>query len=656
MSLLSFPNEVLFHIADFLEYSWNISALSQTNRFLYSLLNPYVYRLNVRHFDSSLFAWAMENGSEMIAQKMLEAGASPTKGCVQNHYQLIDSAATRGQTGIVRLFLEGGLIPVDRYGDLLMKAAIFGRDSVVQLLREHGACITSKMAKDLLLSSQACGFDVTTLLLDKLWNDASRDEAMAILSWELNRRAEIGCLETVQYLLRFGVSPNPTRPGDLGPVASAAGRGQLDIVRCLLDFGVDPNQALGRSYDNPIYRAIAWNHMEVASLLFERLGLGEHNPATESERGLILCMAAACGLEHHVRRLLNDDPLSEEDLFGVPFDRPGYRGPLVLAARAGNEAIVALLLDQAQYLNGGSISLQEPLHVAVREGHERILRLLLDHGAEPNFRDSSLVSPLSLAIEHKTIFQLLLERGADPMLPVFYRNDRVGLMSAVIQSGKTALVELLLNRDVLVENQFQANDNDCLRWAMKGGPAMLQYLCMRGVLKFPSTQSERQAAVMSAICDGLTGSLDFLLSAGFDMPQGFHHLLDYFYEPCPTETLDVLLKHGMDINKKDRWGYTALLHTVQEPIPQHVRYFLGKGADPLIPDNDGNTPLFHAVQSLEAPEIRLMLQSIRIPSVPYTDLQREIARCLAVADGRKDWDKVKMLERFQVDLCYTVRT
>ncbi|OJJ88219.1 uncharacterized protein ASPGLDRAFT_117290, partial [Aspergillus glaucus CBS 516.65] len=74
MSFQKLPSEILLHISDFLEHPWNISALSQTNRHLYTTLNYYLYQHNVRHFDSSLFAWAMENGSEIVVRKMLDAG------------------------------------------------------------------------------------------------------------------------------------------------------------------------------------------------------------------------------------------------------------------------------------------------------------------------------------------------------------------------------------------------------------------------------------------------------------------------------------------------------------------------------------------------------------------------------------------------------
>lgn len=78
MGLLDLPNELLLSIAQYLEYQWNISALSQVNRRLYLLLDDYVYQFCQEHFSGSLgkgLQWAVEHGSESLTRKMLDADA-----------------------------------------------------------------------------------------------------------------------------------------------------------------------------------------------------------------------------------------------------------------------------------------------------------------------------------------------------------------------------------------------------------------------------------------------------------------------------------------------------------------------------------------------------------------------------------------------------
>lgn len=76
--LLDLPNDILLSIAQYLDYHWNINAFSQANRSLYLLLNDYVYQFCREHYSRSLVSgleWAVEQGSESLSCKMLDAGA-----------------------------------------------------------------------------------------------------------------------------------------------------------------------------------------------------------------------------------------------------------------------------------------------------------------------------------------------------------------------------------------------------------------------------------------------------------------------------------------------------------------------------------------------------------------------------------------------------
>lgn len=647
MSLLKLPNEILFLIANFSEYSWNISALSQTNRYLHSLLNGYAYQHNVRYLGSSLLKWAVEHDSEIVVARMLDAGAPARMPDPKNDYDPIEIAALNGQTAIIRLVVERNLVSADHSYHLMLLAAVHGHETVVKLLRMLAMSNSpTQPYSDFAMVRHGRKLNVTKIFTETWGRFLLPSDISFMWSEELRLEARRGRLESVRELLRLGANPNKAGPYDHEPTALtvAANAGHMEIVRYLLEFGVDTADALERSRENPIYLAISKGHMEIARLLFQHSGLGTSTPDTDDKRAFTLCLAAGCGLESHVRQLLGYGPLDEQYLFKFPFVTPGFRGPLEAAARNGHTEIAAQLLNERRV----NPRREYPLLHAAQKGHEHIVKLLLDHGADHD--DDYCLDRASLyeAVEHEDVFRLLVNRGVD-LTDTMYDEDGepVTIMSLVIRRGKIALVELLLNNGVEME---EPDDNDLLRWAIEGGPAMLRYLLTRGLLTFPSTPSERQAAVMSAIRDSLTGSLDVLLDQGFNMPEAYHNLLDHFFEPCSIETLDILLKHGMDLNKKDRDGYTALLHTVQEPVLHHVKYFLERGADPIIAGTDGKTSLLHAVDKLGAADFRLMLQSTNTHSVPRNKLHQEISRCLAAAVERQDWDKVRMLERFRVKI------
>ncbi|ODM21527.1 hypothetical protein SI65_02371 [Aspergillus cristatus] len=108
MGLRELPNEILFLIARYLKYDWNISALSQVNSRLYLLLNSYLYQHNQRYFQGSLLTWAATNGSEIVARKMLDAGADPL---TSNEYcTALSRAVESGRAGVILLFVERGTV------------------------------------------------------------------------------------------------------------------------------------------------------------------------------------------------------------------------------------------------------------------------------------------------------------------------------------------------------------------------------------------------------------------------------------------------------------------------------------------------------------------------------------------------------------------
>lgn len=64
------------------------------------------------------------------------------------------------------------------------------------------------------------------------------------------------------------------------------------------------------------------------------------------------------------------------------------------------------------------------------------------------------------------------------------------------------------------------------------------------------------------------------------------------------EALDELIANGADVNAKDGYGMTPLMHAVSTEFDSDtVRYLLEKGADVNEQDLKGNTALMHAIYS-----------------------------------------------------------
>ena len=77
MPLLDISNELLLCISENLESERDINAFTRTNRYLYYVLNSYLYRHNVQNFGGgSALLWAAEHGQEVTAQRLLGEGAN----------------------------------------------------------------------------------------------------------------------------------------------------------------------------------------------------------------------------------------------------------------------------------------------------------------------------------------------------------------------------------------------------------------------------------------------------------------------------------------------------------------------------------------------------------------------------------------------------
>jgi ankyrin repeat protein len=137
MALLDLPNELLQYISENLKFERDINALTRTNRRLYILLNPYLYRHNVRLFRSSALEWAAEWGQEGTAQKLLGAGANAKTMTIYGNKLLLLAARSGNKIIVEHLLAEDNVNPYSKVNQLqrpLSLAAERGHEAVVKLL------------------------------------------------------------------------------------------------------------------------------------------------------------------------------------------------------------------------------------------------------------------------------------------------------------------------------------------------------------------------------------------------------------------------------------------------------------------------------------------------------------------------------------------
>ncbi|KAJ5370783.1 uncharacterized protein N7496_006875 [Penicillium cataractarum] len=145
MPLTSLPNEILQTIADNLENENEVNQFILTSRGLYSRLNDWFYRRNIREGGWALFH-AAYNGREDTAKRLLRLGADANAKGSHHSFAAVRTvlgvAAWSEHYEMVKLLLTYAADPNER--DSRGRTPIFyaaqnGNVSIVELLLKWGA-------------------------------------------------------------------------------------------------------------------------------------------------------------------------------------------------------------------------------------------------------------------------------------------------------------------------------------------------------------------------------------------------------------------------------------------------------------------------------------------------------------------------------------
>ncbi|KUM56320.1 hypothetical protein ACN42_g10899 [Penicillium freii] len=104
--LTDLPLEIFWLIVKNLECEKDINTVTQVNRGLYNLLNPYLYRINVDNRYNHAIAWGAYHGQEATVRKALEQGVQTWFIFISP--KLITLTALRGHANIAKLLLDYG--------------------------------------------------------------------------------------------------------------------------------------------------------------------------------------------------------------------------------------------------------------------------------------------------------------------------------------------------------------------------------------------------------------------------------------------------------------------------------------------------------------------------------------------------------------------
>jgi ankyrin repeat protein len=339
MNLLSLSNELMLEIAKHLQNQAWLNTFARTNRFIFSVVNPYIYRYNADYHQHTALAFGVCGGLENVVRRSLGAKPSDINAKI------------------------GSIIPVcgEWFHTPLCYAVVHGQMRVIELLLdEYGAdieqhCCTSVT---LLIWVVHMGMlELTKLLVGKGANIYAEDGAGAR---PIHHAAWSGNVESMAFLIQGGADVHQTAPGEApGEIWSCLHlmviRGKIEGVKLLVEQGVDIDMVRVRG-TTPVKMAVDYGHFDIASYL---LAYGAKVP--EDQDFFVSC--ATHGYAEGLRLAL-DKVVSIDDE-----DSEGYTAMFNAVAHGHVEA-VRVLLDR-----GASVIIENEgsaLLIAAAHGHCRV--------------------------------------------------------------------------------------------------------------------------------------------------------------------------------------------------------------------------------------------------------------------------------------------
>lgn len=287
-------------------------------------------------------------------------------------------------------------------------------------------------------------------------------------------------------------------------------------------------------------------------------------------------------------------------------------------------AIVEALLEAGADERKVDRNGHDPVLLAAQLHRHRILRLLVTHGADINTRDAQGRSLLMQVIsrEDQETAEWLIKMDAD--LDIVDLQGQTAPKMAK-ERGLTRLVRMIDLRVSLAGNQsneqvlaeiLKQTDVEALRLALARSPTILR-LPMPTSALFQAIQGER----LEEIHEMVQLILDHDLPPNGEPSDPRSPLAEASARGL-TETIEILVKRGADIEYKDALGHTALIHAVRAKQPLSVIKLLDlnalKGYDYLMNDR---TTRIHSCRFLREATIESVQDRERLNEI------KDVLRC-----------------------------
>lgn len=575
---------------------------------------------------------AASSGSEKLVLDVFQhiTNTISDKGAVRWPPCLLYRAAWMGMDQFAGQLLEAGCLSADPGGPMAEKPRIsplhlavrHGHTACIKTLLSHGAD-TGFLAlsnRNVLFSAANSGrAEVFEILFEmgrqSLTDKDKNDET------PLEFAASCGLKAAVKSLLRMGADPYDGKDisaADVGwlPLINAASRGRTECIRILLDHDADPNQPGPGGEDTAIYFAVGNNFPSTLRVLLERGADPNHHLlwkippiaqvvlATKWENGPGIPLAD---------KIKMIDMLIEFKGRVDATDSEG-RTALMDAIRAGDESIVAHLLELGASVHSMDSYKQSPLHYVPATGSEAILKMILAKGPDLDHLNNDGCSPLRLSVRFANMVSILLEHGAKPDL-----SDHEGYTPLMVAAtwGHYESVKLLLDHHADVNLRSVEADGTgvtAVFWAAEDDhPDIVKMLADAGAnlshkYRAGLTALHVASPAAAAVLLQYRKRLDIDASADLNGSK-WTPLHRAIYSHKSMELVKLLVNNGASLQALDRDGDTPLGLAVIAKNHEAVKILLREeDCDLKIASHRGRTPLHYATDHETMETLQLLVE------------------------------------------------
>ncbi|KAK3943224.1 putative ankyrin repeat protein [Diplogelasinospora grovesii] len=640
-SISALPTEIVVFVIENLDRLKDLSSLARSNRKLYSIVNPILYKRTVTIGDPWPLAWAAHCGVAGTLRKALTAGANP-------NYQFIDAMRATDW----------------KKTNIALRAAAENEDNEVwESESEFNMDMDwSPETEDSDEPDSADTNQLSSNITDDFWgshfpHDDDEDEDF-VVDGGIERSTDAGSSTLDDH--EPDITGNPFMSHGsvvlrrFNPIHLAARKGHNEIIEVLLDHGANVNSFseclcdCKRLYGllnaaecpedetlpppwSPLHIAICHSHTDTAKLLLSRGASYSMEVPTDASEPLLvdsritaLHHAAAMGLVDLIRYLLDEGTTTQADIdirdnrTLTPLYHAYANRRWDTTVRLLHELGADINVDTKLFLPYSTIT---PLGEACRLGHFDEADRLIDLGADVTRGYIATGSGRGLSPLHMCCMPSARPARDGRTRRAFEEDER--------GARRMRTMEKLLAKGASLDATDCSGDTPLIAAAQNHIVPSIKALIKAG-----ANIHVRNAVGRNAVMQAITGPQNALLYPPYSRPE------------VVAQTLQELLDAGVRIEDTDSDGNTVLHLGFKSSVSSFVakstlRRLLNKpGVSSLflVRNKDGHTPLQLAfnTRNLDACEILIRRGCLR-GGIDRSDLVSMFKDALSMGEAAMDF-------------------